>query len=180
MSRAEIAPRRQGMRRRPAGSKSQRRMEGKIRITKQKLRRIIFEELKKAEEQLDADTPEEVEPIEDAWSGGDNLTDRIDFEDLVSESPIPLKSRLDPYVASIMEAPYGPAGSEAYNSSYARDKKREEMNSRNAKAIQLLQTVHVNIRELILDGVSEDVFEGLEEQLVLIEDAIHSLGGVLP
>ena len=44
LSRAEMAPRRQGMSRRPSGSKSQRRMESKVRITKNQLRRIIKEE----------------------------------------------------------------------------------------------------------------------------------------
>lgn len=45
LSRAEMAPRRQGMSRRPGGSKSQRRMESKIKITKNQLRKIIREEL---------------------------------------------------------------------------------------------------------------------------------------
>jgi hypothetical protein len=44
LSRAEMAPRRQGMSRRPGGSKSQRRMESKVRITKRQLQRIIKEE----------------------------------------------------------------------------------------------------------------------------------------
>ena len=43
LSRAEMAPRRQGMSRRPSGSKSQRRMEGKMRVTKKELREIIKE-----------------------------------------------------------------------------------------------------------------------------------------
>ena len=43
LSRAEMAPRRQGMSRRPGGSKSQRRMESKMKITKNQLRRIIRE-----------------------------------------------------------------------------------------------------------------------------------------
>ena len=44
LSRAEMAPRRQGMSRRPGGSKSQRRMEGTVKITKEQIRRIIREE----------------------------------------------------------------------------------------------------------------------------------------
>ena len=44
LSRAEMAPRRQGMSRRPGGRKSQRRMEGKLSITKRQLKRIIKEE----------------------------------------------------------------------------------------------------------------------------------------
>ena len=43
LSRAEMAPRRQGMSRRPSGSKSQRRMES-IRQIKQKIRKILSEE----------------------------------------------------------------------------------------------------------------------------------------
>ena len=43
LSKAEMAPRRQGMGRRPGGSKSQRRMEGKMKITKKQLRKIIKE-----------------------------------------------------------------------------------------------------------------------------------------
>lgn len=43
LSRAEMAPRRQGMGRRSAGSKSQRRMESKMKITKNQLRKIIRE-----------------------------------------------------------------------------------------------------------------------------------------
>ena len=46
LSRAEMAPRRQGMSRRPEGSKSQRRMEGTVKITKRQLRRIIKETVK--------------------------------------------------------------------------------------------------------------------------------------
>tara|TARA_A100001015_G_scaffold310303_1_gene411449 strand:+ start:574 stop:1350 length:777 start_codon:yes stop_codon:yes gene_type:complete len=44
LSRAEMAPRRQGMSRRPGGSKSQRRMESKSKITKRQLKKIIREE----------------------------------------------------------------------------------------------------------------------------------------
>ena len=43
LSRAEMAPRLQGMRRRPSGSKSQRRMESRLNL-KNRLRKIIKEE----------------------------------------------------------------------------------------------------------------------------------------
>tara|TARA_A200000159_G_C7334095_1_gene344266 strand:+ start:1756 stop:2448 length:693 start_codon:yes stop_codon:yes gene_type:complete len=45
LSRTEMAPRRQGMSRRPRGSKSQRRMESKVKVTKNLLQKIIREEL---------------------------------------------------------------------------------------------------------------------------------------
>ena len=44
LSSAEMAPRRQGMSRRPSGSKSQRRMESKVKVTKNLLQKIIREE----------------------------------------------------------------------------------------------------------------------------------------
>ena len=43
LSKAEMAPRRQGMSRRPGGSKSQRRMENKMKVTKKQLQKIIRE-----------------------------------------------------------------------------------------------------------------------------------------
>lgn len=45
LSRAEMAPRRQGMSRRPAGSKSQRRMESRFMVTEKELREAIRREL---------------------------------------------------------------------------------------------------------------------------------------
>ena len=54
LSRAEMAPHRQGMSRRPSGSKSQRRMESKVRITKKQLQRIIKEEKAKLLEEEDS------------------------------------------------------------------------------------------------------------------------------
>ena len=49
LSRAEMAPRRQGMSRRPAGSKSQRRMESAMRISRNKLRQIVKEAVEHAD-----------------------------------------------------------------------------------------------------------------------------------
>lgn len=49
LSRAEMAPRRQGMSRRPAGSKSQRRMESVMRISRNKLRQIVKEAVEHAD-----------------------------------------------------------------------------------------------------------------------------------
>ena len=45
LSQAEMAPKRQGMSRRPSGSKSQRRMESRMRMSEAKLRQLIREEL---------------------------------------------------------------------------------------------------------------------------------------
>jgi len=45
LSKAELSPRRQGMSRRPAGSKSQRRMESKMKIKKTALVKLIREAL---------------------------------------------------------------------------------------------------------------------------------------
>lgn len=45
LPRAEMAPRRQGMGRRPAGSKSQRRMESRLMVTEKELREAIRREL---------------------------------------------------------------------------------------------------------------------------------------
>ncbi len=49
------APTQQGMGRRPAGSKAQRRMESKMRITKRQLRRIIREAVNEAREPMTPD-----------------------------------------------------------------------------------------------------------------------------
>lgn len=58
LSRAEKAPRSQGMGRRPAGRKSQRRMENKMRITKKQLQRIIREESHKLVRESAATKPQ--------------------------------------------------------------------------------------------------------------------------
>ena len=57
LSRAEMAPRRQGMGRRPAGIKSQRRMEGTMRISKRELKRIIKEELEDVKRKINEQQP---------------------------------------------------------------------------------------------------------------------------
>jgi len=51
------------------------RREGKVRITKRQLKRIIREE---AEGLLDVESPSDVEPIEDVWGSGEDLVLPID------------------------------------------------------------------------------------------------------
>ena len=52
------------------------------------------------------------------------------------------------------------------------------MSDKVASAIQLLQTVHANLEDLRY-GVDQGPGEEINAQLVLIEDAIHALGGVI-
>ena len=52
------------------------------------------------------------------------------------------------------------------------------MSDKTASAIQLLQTVHANLEDLRY-GVDQGPAEEINSQLVLIEDAIHALGGVI-
>ena len=52
------------------------------------------------------------------------------------------------------------------------------MSDKTASAIQLLQTVHANLEDLRY-GVDQGPGEEINAQLVLIEDAIHALGGVI-
>jgi hypothetical protein len=47
-----------------------------VKLTKSKLRHIIAEEV--------ALILQDVETVEDAWAGGDNLVDRIDYQKLAS------------------------------------------------------------------------------------------------
>ena len=123
-----------------------------MRISKRQLRKIIREEKKK----------------------------------ILNESFSPMRSRVDPYLArqfsskgDITEAPYGPVGAEEYNAGYARDKNRATMSEKTATVIQLLQTVHMNLND-ISAGLDEEAYNEVSAQLVLIEDAVHALGGNLP
>ena len=52
------------------------------------------------------------------------------------------------------------------------------MSDKTASAIQLIQTVHANLEDLRY-GVDEEAAQEIAAQLVLIEDAIHALGGVI-
>ena len=91
LSRAEMAPKSQGMGRRPAGSKGQRRMENRvIKITKRQLRRIIREEKaklqKKQLKESVADMQEYESMIEEASMGLAEIFMR-DMEALYEEEP---------------------------------------------------------------------------------------------
>ena len=49
-----------------------------MKITKRQLRRLIREEL---EDILDQENPADVEAVEDAWAGGDDLVEPIDHSE---------------------------------------------------------------------------------------------------
>ena len=53
-----------------------------------------------------------------------------------------------------------------------------EMDPKTASAIQMLQTVHANLEDLVYN-VDQGAAQEINKQLVLIEDAIHALGGVI-
>ena len=52
------------------------------------------------------------------------------------------------------------------------------MDDKTASAIQLLQTVHMNLQD-VMANTRGDMYDIINEQLVLLEDAIHALGGVV-
>ncbi len=51
------------------------------------------------------------------------------------------------------------------------------MDDKTATAIQLLQTVNMNLQDLMANARGP-MYDELNEQISLLEDAIHSLGGV--
>ena len=54
------------------------------------------------------------------------------------------------------------------------------MDEKTAGAIQLMQTVHMNLSEMAAGyAVDEELHDDLNMQMALLEDAIHSLGGVV-
>jgi len=53
-----------------------------MRLTKRQLLTLIYEQ-----QVADSKTPDEVEPEEDAWAGGDNLEDPIDWQDEATDVP---------------------------------------------------------------------------------------------
>ena len=54
------------------------------------------------------------------------------------------------------------------------------MDDKVAGTIQLLQTVHINLSEIAGGyAVDEELYDDLNMQMALLEDAIHSLGGVV-
>ena len=52
------------------------------------------------------------------------------------------------------------------------------MGDKTANAIQMLQTAHANLEDLTYN-VDERAAQEINKQLILIEDAIHALGGVI-
>ena len=52
------------------------------------------------------------------------------------------------------------------------------MSDKTANAIQMLQTAHANLEDLVYN-VDQGAAQEINKQLVLIEDAIHALGGVV-
>ena len=54
----------------------------------------------------------------------------------------------------------------------------DSMSDKTASAIQMLQTAHANLEDLVYN-VDQGAAQQINSQLVLIEDAIHALGGVL-
>ena len=55
------------------------------RLTRTHLRRLICEEI---ETMLDAESPEDVEAVEDAWAGGDNIEYALDHSKEVGGDPV--------------------------------------------------------------------------------------------
>ena len=52
------------------------------------------------------------------------------------------------------------------------------MDDKTATAIQLLQTVNMNLQDLMAN-TRGPMYDELNEQISLLEDAIHALGGVV-
>ena len=53
-----------------------------------------------------------------------------------------------------------------------------EMDPKTATAIQLLQTVNTNLQD-IMANTRGPMYDDLNKQLAMLEDAIHTLGGVV-
>ena len=58
------------------------------------------------------------------------------------------------------------------------DRDPRMMSDKVASAIQLIQTVHANLEDLRYN-VDQGPAQEIDSQLVLLEDAIHALGGVI-
>ena len=56
-------------------------------------------------------------------------------------------------------------------------KERAGMDPKTASALQLLQTVNMNLQDIMM-STEGDMYDAINEQLILLEDAIHALGGV--
>ena len=56
-------------------------------------------------------------------------------------------------------------------------KEQAGMDPKTASALQLLQTVNMNLQDIMM-STEGDMYDTINEQLILLEDAIHALGGV--
>ena len=57
-------------------------------------------------------------------------------------------------------------------------REQAEMDPKTADAIQLLQTVNMNLQD-IMANTRGPMYDDLNKQLAMLEDAIHTLGGVV-
>ena len=57
-------------------------------------------------------------------------------------------------------------------------REQAEMDPKTADAIQLLQTVNMNLQDIMANTIGP-VYDDLNKQLAMLEDAIHALGGVV-
>ena len=57
-------------------------------------------------------------------------------------------------------------------------REQAEMDPKTADAIQLLQTVNMNLQD-IMANTRGPVYDDLNKQLAMLEDAIRALGGVV-
>ena len=57
-------------------------------------------------------------------------------------------------------------------------REQAEMDPKTADAIQLLQTVNMNLQD-IMANTRGPMYDDLNKQLAMLEDAIHALGGVV-
>lgn len=56
-------------------------------------------------------------------------------------------------------------------------REQAEMDPKTADALQLLQTINMNLQDLMAN-TRGPMYDDLNEQITLLEDAIHKLGGV--
>ena len=77
-----------------------------MKVTQRQLRRIIQEEL---EDILAVEDVVDIEPEEDAWAGGENLIEPIDYQEITTGDPVEPGIEIAPIVAEDYGAsPEGP------------------------------------------------------------------------
>jgi|1_EtaG_2_1085319.scaffolds.fasta_scaffold57782_2 hypothetical protein len=67
-----------------------------MKVTQRQLRRIIQEEL---EDILAIEDVADIEPEEDAWAGGENLIEPIDYQEITTGDPVEPGIEIAPIVA---------------------------------------------------------------------------------